>query len=159
MLSDHLPCCSNLVPQYCFFTLSGRTYMMPFLKPSLHETYQDKFRKRQDHMKKAIASPPCGIRPRSLHFSGKDNQKVSKRTTKPNQNMSKRENYPRKYWVIERKPALQCRALFLLPPQTLALEEQCFPHHNTKQLSELGAVQLLLTAELVTQGCARIPMS
>lgn len=110
-------------------------------------------------MKEAIASPPCGIRPRSLHFSGKDNQKVSKRTTKPNQNMSKRENYPRKYCVIERKPASQCRALFLLPPQTPALEEQCFPHHNTKQLSELGAVQLLLTAELVTQGCARIPTS
>lgn len=36
VLSDHLPCCSNLVPHYCFFTLSGRIYMMPFPKPFLY---------------------------------------------------------------------------------------------------------------------------
>lgn len=78
-------------------------------------------------MKGSIASPPCGIGPRALHFSGKDNQKVSKRTTKPNQNMSKRENYPRKYWAMKRKPALQGRALFLLPSQALAPRGLVFP--------------------------------
>lgn len=78
-------------------------------------------------MKISIASPPCGIGPRSLHFSGKDNQKVSKRTTKPNPNMSKRENYPRKQWAMKRKPALQRRALFLLPSQTLVPRGSVFP--------------------------------
>lgn len=37
VLSACLPCCSNLVPGYCFFSLYGRIYMMPFLEPSLHE--------------------------------------------------------------------------------------------------------------------------
>jgi len=103
-------------------------------------------------MKASIAPPPCGIRPRSQHFSGKDNKKVSKRTTKPNQNMSKRENYPRKHWAMKRKPALQQRALFVSPLQTLRPQRLRVSLTITQtRLPRREPAQLLLTEELVTQ--------
>lgn len=40
---------------------------------------------------------------------------------------------------MKRKPALQWKALFLLPAQTLTPKDLVFPHHNTNQASTPGA--------------------
>lgn len=109
-------------------------------------------------MKGSTAYSPCGTGPRSLPFSGKHNQKVSKRTTEPNQNTPKRENYPRKYWAMKRKPNLQWRALFLLPPQALTPRGLVFPSPQHKPGSVLGAHAAAAPEKLVTQWCAQMLM-